>query len=296
MGRYVLSRSKCPGAPPFRGITNLKGIAAGSAWGDMFFRGENVIQRLPPGTAGQYCKTNGAGADPVWADMPGGRFERLFNLAPPPVPTVLCSTITAVIGGFTDSHNLAMMTVPTIGMAAAQATIAPVGDSHNLAMTVPTIGMAAAQATIAPVGGGVAHLNTGSIDTDETVQTNNATANDMDLLPAAGNSIGDGFYFGAAALWDGLAVRVGTAGAGTYTITWKYWNGATWVALTVKNDDTNAWKTAAAYALHMTFARAGDWATSTIAGIANLYWIKAEVTMGTMTIQPKGTQAWILSY
>ncbi len=167
-------------------------------------------------------------------------------------------------------------------------------DTHNLGILTPALALAAVQATISAVGGGVAHKQTGSLDTDETAQTNNATANDMDLLPASGNSTGDGFYFGFAALWDALAIIVGTAGAGTYTITWKYWNGAAWVALTIKQDETNNFKTIGT--LHLNFARPGDWAVTTIAGIANLYWIKAECTFTSMTTQPKGTRAWILTY
>lgn len=115
----------------------------------------------------------------------------------------------------------------------------------------------------------------------------------MDLLPATGNATGDGFYFGFANLWDALYLYVGQAGAGSYNITWKYWNGA-WVALTMLNDDSLLFKTTGQF--HVTFARPSDWQLLTIASIANLYWIKAEVTMGTMTTQPKGTMARVLNY
>ncbi|GAJ16231.1 unnamed protein product, partial [marine sediment metagenome] len=45
-----------------------------------------------------------------------------------------------------------------------------------------------------------------------------------------------------------------------------------------------------------TFKRPGGWKTTTLAGIANLYWIRFRPTaIGSFT-QPLGTQAWILVY
>lgn len=170
------------------------------------------------------------------------------------------------------------------------------GQTGDLTLTppVPSLAIAAPAPTISALGGGVAHKQTGPVDTDETAATNNATANDMDLLPATGNATGDGFYFGLASLWDTLILNVGQAGAGTYTIAWKYWNGSSWAALTIKNDQTNHFKTTGI--VRVAFERPGDWATTTIAAIAGLYWIKAEVTFTSMSTQPLGTQAWALNF
>jgi hypothetical protein len=116
----------------------------------------------------------------------------------------------------------------------------------------------------------------------------------MNLLPATGNATGDGFYFGMDAPFDGLTLRVGQAGAGTYTIAWKYWNGA-WVTLTLNQvNSINHFKTAGL--VNLGFVRPVDWATVDIAALGAKYYIKAEVTMGTMTTQPKGTQAWANTY
>ena len=50
------------------------GFAIGSdAQGDIYYRGsDGMIKRLAPGTSGYYLKTQGAGADPVWAQVSGG--------------------------------------------------------------------------------------------------------------------------------------------------------------------------------------------------------------------------------
>ena len=209
-------------------------------------------------------------------------------------------TIFGVVGTLVQwVYNLVMpvlsVVAPTIAMAYTNLNAGDGGQTDTRALTVvaPTIANSIVQATISAVGGGVAHKQTGPVDTDETTATNNATTNDMDLLPAAGNATGDGFYFGFASLWDALCLIVGTAGAGTYTITWKYWNGA-WVALTVLNDDSGSFQSTGQK--HVTFVRPADWAVTNIAALGNMYYIKAEVTFTSMTTQPKGTQAWILNY
>jgi len=156
-------------------------------------------------------------------------------------------------------------------------------------ISVPTL----ATASPIAVGGGVAH-NEDVGDVDETAETNSAAVNDMHLLPSPG-AILDGFYFGLSSVFDWVCLNIGTPGVGVWTITWKYWNGATWAALTIKNDETSNFR-AAAGKRWLNFERPGDWALSTILGM-NLYWIKGEITSYTsMTTQPLGTQAWIGQY
>lgn len=53
-------------------VTGAK-IAMGSdARGDILYYNGTDYARLPPGTSGQYLKTNGAGADPAWASVAAG--------------------------------------------------------------------------------------------------------------------------------------------------------------------------------------------------------------------------------
>lgn len=164
----------------------------------------------------------------------------------------------------------------------------------ELTIVEPTVSDTVNGGTVASFTGGVSHKQTGPVDADQTAETGNATANDMNLLPASGNATGDGFYFGMDSPFDGIAINVGTAGTGTYTIAWKYWNGA-WVSLPASTySSINHFKTTGVVSLM--FTRPADWATIDIATIGAKYYIKAEATMGTMTAQPKGTQAWANTY
>lgn len=134
----------------------------------------------------------------------------------------------------------------------------------------------------------------GGATTDETTEANNATANDMTLLPAA-PAVNDAYYFAAAGPFDKLTLNIGTPGVGTWTITWEYYNGSSWVALSGVTDDTSGF-TAAAGNHDVTFTRPSDWGSLAVAGITG-YWIRARVSNYTsITTQPLGTQSWISGY
>lgn len=129
-------------------------------------------------------------------------------------------------------------------------------------------------------------------ETDETTEANNATENDMTLLPAT-PAVGDAYYFGHSGTFDKLKLNIGTQGAGVWTITWKYWDGDSWEPLTHLLDGTDHFR-AATGNHEVTFAIPGDWALKTIQSI-EAYWIKADVTAYTsITTQPKGHQSWIV--
>lgn len=59
------------GPPEDLTLSQVLDLIGGATWGDVLFRGTAGWQRLAAGAAGQFLKTNGAGADPVWA-APGG--------------------------------------------------------------------------------------------------------------------------------------------------------------------------------------------------------------------------------
>lgn len=61
--------SKLPTKLSISGALDLLGSAAR---GDVIYRGASGWSLLPAGTSGQYLKTLGAGADPVWATVSGG--------------------------------------------------------------------------------------------------------------------------------------------------------------------------------------------------------------------------------
>jgi hypothetical protein len=248
-----------------KAITNLKGLAANMTQGDLFFRGPAVIQRLPPGVAGQFLITRGPGANPEWGDY-AGRVERILFLS------------TAIPG-----KNLSVIAT---GVPGVQSTLSLGIQNTGLALSTP-------YAIPLACGGAVYHDDSPLIDTDETAQANNGTVNDIHLLPSPG-AVGDGFYFGLDNPFDRVAINIGTAGAGTWTITWKYYNGITWTALTIKTDETAHFRTLGLKGCH--WVRPADWTATLIAG-KNLYWVKAEITAYTnMTTQPLGNQAWLGRY
>lgn len=59
---------------------------------------------------------------------------------------------------------------------------------------------------------------------DFTREANDTTANDASPFPA-GAGVNDAVYFGHNVRWYELNVNTGTAGAGTYTLTWEYSTG-----------------------------------------------------------------------
>jgi hypothetical protein len=127
-------------------------------------------------------------------------------------------------------------------------------------------------------------------DTDQTTEAAEATADDMDLMPSAEDTSYAGF--GMSVPWSEIQVNVTTAGTGTYTVLWEYWNGITgWTELTTINDGTDAFKTVGQNTI--TFDRPSDW-TPRLSGIETGYWaIRCRYISGTIDINPLGGQAWL---
>ena len=260
-------------------IRNLKAVVEGMAQGDIVYRGADVLERLGGDYGVGYnvlhCRQNG-GYKPEWWD------------------------IQELIAYLTGAVNRAVA-LPALGIPQAEVDLV-VAEGHSggfavaplLSVPAPAVDKETEVVSPSAVSGGVAHDDDPPADTDETTETNNATASDMHLLPSPA-AVGDGFYFGLANPFDWVCLNIGTPGAGSWTITWKYWNGATWTAVTIKYDETNHFR-AAAGRRWVHFVRPGDWSATVISGM-NLYWIKGECTAyASMTTQPLGTQAWIGRY
>lgn len=130
----------------------------------------------------------------------------------------------------------------------------------------------------------------GAVFTTETTEANNATPDDMTLLPAAPVQDDDAYYIGSDYTFDKITITISTAGAGTWTITWKYWNGSAWTALSGVTDGTTSFTTAGTK--DVTFTLPSDWAQTAVNAITK-YWVKADLTAYTsITTQPLGQQAW----
>ncbi|KKL66695.1 hypothetical protein LCGC14_2142420, partial [marine sediment metagenome] len=128
--------------------------------------------------------------------------------------------------------------------------------------------------------------------TDETTEANDASADDITLLPAV-PEVEDMYYFGYSSPFDRLILNVGTAGAGSWVIAWEYWNGNTWELLPDLTDGTDAFTTVGTN--DVAFTQPTDWMANTINAQGPFYYIRARVDIFTsITTQPLGTQAWIV--
>ncbi len=68
----------------------------------------------------------------------------------------------------------------------------------------------------------------------------------------------------------------GTAGVGG-SVTWQYWNGSTWAALSGVSDGTTGFTATAGDGKVLTFTVPTDWATTSLNGSQQLYYIRALV-------------------
>ena len=115
-----------------------------------------------------------------------------------------------------------------------------------------------------------------------TVQANEDTANDVVLLPKT-IRVGDAFFFGVNSIaYSSIlyTMNIGTAGTGTWTLTYYYYNGSDWVALPAENIesmDNQFLNFRTAGSGDMSIIPPVDWATVAVNGVT-MYWIEARVT------------------
>ncbi len=129
---------------------------------------------------------------------------------------------------------------------------------------------------------------------DETADARSETANDVQPFPtgagvddyfALGQGVGPNQGSATAQKFNEVEVDIGTSGVGTYTVTWEYWNGSSWAALSNVTDNTNNFK--AGIGVHaVTFDIPGDWAETTINGSASLFYVRARRDGGTVDTDP----------
>jgi len=281
-----------------REIANLKAIAAGMAHGDVVFRGGSILERLTAdaGKGYSFLRSRGPGLSPVWQDIESlvqymtGAVNRAaaFDLSvPSPAISQVSQQASSPPGRV--ATGLLSPPEPEISLDTQTGPGGAVDSSPSLDIPAPSV---SGQAAIgAPLSGAVA--DDGDVQTDETVEANNDTADDMTLLPVT-PAVDDAYYFGKSSLWDWLELRMGTAGIGTWDIAWEYWNGAGWAFLADVADNTSSFRVAGTRLV--SFTRPPDWAQTIVGGIAGLYWIRARVSAYTSIVtQPKGTRAftWI---
>lgn len=132
----------------------------------------------------------------------------------------------------------------------------------------------------------------GAAFTDETTAANQATADDMTLLPAV-PVVDDAYYFGCQYPFEVLELNVSTPGVGVWTLTWEYYDGSDWVEITGLVDGSSGFCPAALGRYFVRFTAPADWATVAVDG-TTVYWIRARVSAYTsIDTQPLGAQAWV---
>lgn len=273
-------------------ISNIAGLALDQSKGDLIARSDLVLVRIPPGSAGLVLTSAGLGNIPTWAPS-GGALARYI---PAPIGSSVTASVVPVNRmadktptiATSRQDQLAPTFSPSIGAAHAGVVVTP----DQTADKTPAVATAKSHYVMAGVGGAVA--DDGGAQTDETAAANNDTLNDMTLLPAV-PVVDDAYYLGyGAGTFPAVFLRQDTLGVGVWTITWEYWNDEAWVALAEIDDPTGGFKPTVAGRYRISFAVPEDWALTTVAGIADLYWIRGRVSAYTSVItQPKGTRAWI---
>jgi len=132
--------------------------------------------------------------------------------------------------------------------------------------------------------------------TEETVDINDAGANDVVLTPIQTTTVGDAIYIGGDAFPDGLSITIGTAGDYSgITLEWQYWDGDSWEPLTVTVDETKLFETAGTE-LRVEWDKPSDCEPSVVNG-EEAYWTRCVVTAfggsPSITTAPLGTQGWL---
>jgi len=132
-----------------------------------------------------------------------------------------------------------------------------------------------------------AFLSDGGVFTDFTTEANNATTDDVNLLPAA-EVIDDAFYFGGDHPFSFIKFVITTPGVGS-GITWEYYNGTSWTTLTT-TDGTTQFTTAGTNSV--TFDIPTDWIKLTVNAELK-YWVRSRCTTASYTTQPKASRIYI---
>ena len=129
----------------------------------------------------------------------------------------------------------------------------------------------------------------GSVYTEYTAEAQSDTLNDLPLLGAA-PVVDDAWLFGCDNPCGIFNQEIDTAGVGTWTIAYEYWNGSEWTALQNVEDLTSGFTVLGANST--TWDMPTDWATQTVTGSAvSSYWGRARVSaFSSITTPPLGSR------
>ena len=120
---------------------------------------------------------------------------------------------------------------------------------------------------------GISATSGGTVFADETEANNSSTDDDITLLPDP-TSTNDAYYWGHGEKFNQLKLEVSQAGDSGYaTLTWEYWNGASWASLSSISDGTNNYENLGRNTV--SWSDPSGWATTTVNSQGPFYYVRA---------------------
>ena len=110
---------------------------------------------------------------------------------------------------------------------------------------------------------------------DQTFAASNTVDTDANLL-AATQALNSACHFGSEVRFGELSIDAAALATGTWTLTWEYWDGSSWIALGDVTDGTAGFRTAGEQTV--TFSIPDNWATTTINSQGPFYYIRARIS------------------
>ena len=101
------------------------------------------------------------------------------------------------------------------------------------------------------------------------------TTGDVNLLPAT-QALNDAFYIGADQTFRSASINIVTAAGGTFTLTWEFWNGSAWTALTGVTDNTRGFTVTGER--NVMFTLPTTWQTQTVNSQGPFYYIRGRIS------------------
>ena len=124
--------------------------------------------------------------------------------------------------------------------------------------------------------------------TNETAACNNVTTSDM-TLPATGSQV---YEFAAENQFSHLWINTSIPAVATWKITWEYYNGSSYVALSGVTDGTSNFTESGLKQITWSFPAANLWPESTLHAVKG-YFVRARISgLTSVSVSPVATQAW----
>jgi len=132
--------------------------------------------------------------------------------------------------------------------------------------------------------------------TDQTTEFNDATAANWTVFPAT-EAVNDYAAIGFDQQFNTLVLdnAGGTAGVdgGSLAITWEYWDGTAWTALSNVVDGTSNFTTATADGQVVTWDLPTDWERTALDSSLPMYFVRARISAGSFSTNPIYDQGFI---